>query len=189
MLYMKHTWEVFSFIYLIYKSMNHLKYLVENEDYYVQIEKYGDETEVNLSNQHIQYLKEMLSSYYRVELIDIPAPPKDLDSKRKTSIIILQAYDLLTDVVPTNDPVKPEKKSISTKLKRFMGYITEIRGGGDVCDFNISELEDEYFRVSLNKDTRGYRTDAVYKCDQIDGVKELLKNKGYILRRASSSFF
>lgn len=47
-------------------------------------------------------------------------------------------------------------------------------------DFNsieISELEDEYFRVYFHRKLEKSRA---YKCDQIDGVRELLKDKGVI---------
>lgn len=56
-------------------------------------------------------------------------------------------------------------------LKVWIGALTGM------CDIRIEEIEDEYFLVVLNKaDTY----DSRYKCDQIDGVKELLIDKGVI---------
>lgn len=45
-------------------------------------------------------------------------------------------------------------------------------------DVYIGELNDEYFGVFLNKRYTGSMT--YYKCDQLDGVKELLIDKGII---------
>lgn len=53
-----------------------------------------------------------------------------------------------------------------------------------ICDVFISELEDEYFLVSIfnpgSKILPQLSNKLFYKCDQLDGVKELLIDKGII---------
>lgn len=60
---------------------------------------------------------------------------------------------------------------ISNVDKYIMIY--EVSGGNERLKYSIMELEDEYFIVHVYK---GKLYSNTYKCDQIDGVLELLKD-------------
>lgn len=45
--------------------------------------------------------------------------------------------------------------------------------------FSINQLKDEYFLIFIEQDP-GYYNGKIFICDQIDGVKELLIDKGII---------
>lgn len=48
------------------------------------------------------------------------------------------------------------------------------------CNIDIVELEDEYFYVAFYNKRSSLDVSLMYKCDQLDGVKELLKDMNII---------
>jgi hypothetical protein len=74
------------------------------------------------------------------------------------------------------------------KVVKLPTYITNICEGlrlfynGGTC--NIFEMKDEWFYVIIYPDNPDNRTlgkeGTLYKCDQFDGLKKLLKDKGII---------
>ena len=68
-----------------------------------------------------------------------------------------------------------EKK---TEIKQEWYYIKKY----EIIGLSIFETEDEYFYVSYNKriDKDNVAKIEIYKCDQLDGLKKLLKDKEII---------
>lgn len=72
-------------------------------------------------------------------------------------------------------------KNIEVNTEDTVMRIYYAENGIHKLIINIYELPDEYFIVDVGKSTYQYaKPTEYYKCDQIDGVKELLIDKGII---------
>lgn len=132
--------------------MKYLNYFESKKDEYYVKYKFDEETEeVNLSDQSLKYILDLF--------------PGIIESDSFNTGDFTYRYILLKPYTQEELDSYKDDDYINSANPRFIKIFK--RGENTIGEFilSITELEDEYFIVYCGGE---------YKCDQIDGVKELL---------------
>lgn len=131
--------------------MRYLKNFKESDksDYYTT-DVIGDQKYIDISEQSIDYIKTLFPGIIKSKQFTDESEYRyetDLRSAKNGEFICVKIY----------------KKRNGKWDGNFVMY--------------IMELEDEYFTVYLARHVENKDGPTIYKCDQIDGVRELIKDK------------
>lgn len=106
---------------------------------------------------------------------DFYVKPADINNNEKFKLLILSKGTSLKWFCPYPD----ERKKISkfeSRLDLPISYI--LIYGGMMKGYQIHSYDDDYFTCSINDEWGN--VEEYYECDQIEGLIELLKDKGVI---------
>lgn len=132
--------------------MRYLKKFTENKDEYYVVSRtyYPTSTKVNISKQSVHYITSLFNGICRGSSFKGYEYRYDVDNREFTDI----------------------------------NYLIIFKSNNYGCILKIYEMEDEYFHVVIYPPSDGRplagKGDEVFKCDQVDGVRELLIDKGII---------